>query len=247
MELTISDMIALFGAAFSVITAIIAMIILNRTNRRYKDYERTVNNLITPQRAHVENIIYTNTLPLVKDPGFFSDANHLLFDNSSDKKMLIRTKLPDFTFFEEMNINLSEVNVDDKLVACLMPFNKKFDRVKNTIQDTCKQLGYIFKRSDDELLADNNDIRKSIVKLILKAKVVIAVLDGRNPNVFYEIGIAHSMGKLVLMVANLNREEYQAYGRKQPIDLLSNRLITYNSQEELKENLTKTLKEIHYE
>jgi hypothetical protein len=79
--------------------------------------------------------------------------------------------------------------------------------------------------------------------MILEAQVVIAVLDGRNPNVFYEIGIAHSMGKLVLMVVNLSREENQW----QEVDLLSNRLITYNNPSELKKKLVKTLEAIHYD
>ena len=104
-------------------------------------------------------------------------------------------------------------------------------------------MGYKFRRSDDELIEDNTDLRKSIVRMILESRVVIAVLDGRNPNVFYEIGIAHSVGKIVLMVVNINREE----NKRPEVDLLSNRLITYNNMKELKEKLVKTLKVIHYD
>jgi len=235
------------SAVLSSLIAIIAIFVLGKSNRRYQNYEKSIDGLISPQREYIETILYSDAKPLIQDPGFFSDANHLLFERKKDDDMLIRTKLPDFSFFEDMGIHLEEVKVDDKLVACLMPFNKKFDKVKKSISEACNKLGYKFRRSDDELVSDNTDIRRSIVRLILEAQVVIAVLDGRNPNVFYEIGIAQSMGKLVLMVANLNRDEYQVYGRKQPVDLLSNRLITYNSQSELKENLERTLKAIHYD
>lgn len=241
------SLIAIFGAIISLITAIVALFTISRIKRKYDDYEKTAGNLISPQRDYVEKILYSNTTSLVNDPGFFADANHILFDSTKDKRLHISKKLPDFSFYEDMGIDLPAVKVDEKLVACLMPFNKRFDNIKNAIADACKQTKYKFRRSDDELIADNTDIRKSIIKMILESKVVIAVLDGRNPNVFYEIGIAQSMGKLVLLVANLNREEYQQSGRKQPIDLLSNRLITYNNPKELKDNLVKTLNQIDYD
>lgn len=175
--------------------------------------------------------------------GFLADSNHILFDPLAGKDMIIRNKLPDFSFFDNMGINLYNVKIDKKMAMCLMPFNRRYDKTKAIIAEACSIADYDFKRSDDELLADNTDLRKTIVRMILEAQVVIAVLDGRNPNVFYEIGIAHSMGKLVLMLVNISREEK----RMQEVDLLSNRLITYNNYSELKVKLIKTLKAIHYD
>ena len=242
-----TSLIGMFGAVISLLSALTVIIITSKVRRKYNEYEREVGNLISPQRDYIETIIYNNATPLVKDPGFFADATHILFDGSKDKHFHINRTLPNYSVYENMGINLEDVKVDEKKIACLMPFNKRFDRIKKAIEDACKQSGYIFCRSDDELVADNTDIRKSIVKMILEANIIVAVLDGRNPNVFYEIGIAQSMGKLVLMVANLNREEYQQTGRKQPVDLLSNRLITYNDPKELKDNIVRTLKQIRYD
>ncbi len=241
-----SSVLALFGAVLSLLSAFVAIIIIGRVKRQFNDYERAAGDLISPQRDYVEKVLYNDTKPLIHDPGFFADANHILFDSTNDKDLLISKKLPDFSFYEDMGIQMSDIKVNDKMVACLMPFNKRFDRIKQAISEACNQSGYSFRRSDDELIADNTDIRKSIIRMILEARIIVAVLDGRNPNVFYEIGIAQSMGKLVLLVANLNRDEYQRTGRKQPVDLLSNRLITYNNPNELKDNLVKTLKQIHY-
>ena len=234
--------LAMFCALVSLLVALVAIVVLGRSNHRFKNYEKTIGDLISPQRGYVENIVYNSSLPLTKDLGFLTDSNHILFDASAGKDMIIRTKLPDFSFFEDMGLFLPEVTVNKRMAMCLMPFNRKFDKTKTIIAESCLEAGYEFHRSDDELLADNTDIRKAIVRMILEAQVVIAVLDGRNPNVFYEIGIAHSMGKLVLMVVNLSREDNN---KRQEVDLLSNRLITYNNPSELKEKLVKTLNAIH--
>ena len=227
-------------SVLSTIAALLSMVALWHTRNKNRQFQAKNGDVISPQRENVENIVYINSEPLTKDLGFLSDANHILFDPTSEKEMLCRTKLPDFSFFENMGINLPEVKVDEKTVMCLMPFNRRFEKTKNIIAEACKQAGYTFRRSDDELIADNTDLRKSIIRMILESEVIVAVLDGRNPNVFYEIGIAHSLGKLVLMVVNLSREENQW----KEVDLLSNRLITYNNSQELKDKLTKTLKAI---
>lgn len=242
ISLIMIDSLAIIGACISSVTAIIAVLVTWRASKKYEEFARKPGDIISPQRAYVENKYYISSTPLTQDPGFFADANHILLDTSKDKDMLYRTKLPDFSFFEDMAIDLADIHVDEKMVMCLMPFHRKFEKTKTAIADACKEMGYKFRRSDDELIEDNTDLRKSIVRMILESRVVIAVLDGRNPNVFYEIGIAHSVGKLVLMVVNLSREN-----KRQEVDLLSNRLITYNNTNELKEKLVKTLKAIHYD
>lgn len=243
ITLIMIDTFAIIGACVSSVAAIIAMIVTRRISKKYDEFVRKPGDVISPQRSYVENRYYITSTPLTQDPGFFADANHILLDTSKDKDMLYRTKLPDFSFFEDMAINLADIKVDEKMVMCLMPFHRKYDKTKATIASACEEMGYKFRRSDDELIEDNTDLRKSIVRMILESRVVIAVLDGRNPNVFYEIGIAHSVGKLVLMVVNLSREE----NKRQEVDLLSNRLITYNNTNELKEKLIKTLQAIHYD
>lgn len=227
----------------SSIAVLISILTLFQIRKENKEFQVRTGNLISPQREYVENLVYNTSKPLTEDVGFLADSNHILFDPSAGKEMIIRNKLPDFSFFDNMGINLHNVKIDEKMAMCLMPFNRRYNKTKFIISEACSIAGYNFRRSDDELLKDNTDLRKTIVRMILEAQVVIAVLDGRNPNVFYEIGIAHSMGKLVLMLVNLSREENQW----QEVDLLSNRLVTYHNPNELKEKLVKTLKAIHYD
>lgn len=239
--LSFENSIIIAVSVLSLMAVLFSTVALFRTKRRNKQFQAKVGSLISPQREYVEDLVYSANKPLTEDSGFLADTSNIFFDSSLGKDMIIRTKLPDFSFFEDMGIFLPEVKVNEKMAMCLMPFNRKFDKTKAIIAESCALAGYEFHRSDDELLADNTDIRKTIVRMILEAQVVIAVLDGRNPNVFYEIGIAHSMGKLVLMVVNLSRED----NKRQEVDLLSNRLITYNNPTELKDKLVKTLKAIH--
>ena len=53
------------------------------------------------------------------------------------------------------------------------------------------------KRADDLF---GHDVLLDIVSAIRSATVVISDITGRNPNVFYELGIAHSYGKRVVLM-----------------------------------------------
>ena len=62
-------------------------------------------------------------------------------------------------------------------------------------------------------------IIQGVVSLISKAKVVICDLSGRNPNVFYEAGIAHAIGAGVILISQ-NQTDV-------PFDLQHIRYINY--------------------
>jgi hypothetical protein len=54
-------------------------------------------------------------------------------------------------------------------------------------------------RGDD--IFGSNVIMDDVKAAIDKADLVIADLSGQNPNVFYEVGIAHTLGKPVLLLS----------------------------------------------
>lgn len=76
--------------------------------------------------------------------------------------------------------------------------------------------------------------------MMFDAQLIVAVLDGKNPNVFYEIGIAHSIGKTVILIANMSRID------EIPFDLRSDRLLLYSNPNDLSKKLSDVLKNIHY-
>lgn len=60
---------------------------------------------------------------------------------------------------------------------------------------------------------------QDVVSLICKSSVVICDLSGKNPNVFYEAGIAHALGKQVILITQ--------HMDGIPFDLRSVRAIQY--------------------
>ena len=76
-----------------------------------------------------------------------------------------------------------------------------------------------------------------MVSLIDRSRVVICDCSGRNPNVFYEAGIAHTLGREVILITQS--------GSDIPFDLRHLRYIAYHNNGEgrtkLKEEVVKRL------
>jgi hypothetical protein len=84
------------------------------------------------------------------------------------------------------------------LVAVMMPFEASFAAVYATIQEAASDAGLRCRRADE--IWENPAIIQDIVSLIDRAQVVVCDCTGRNPNVFYEIGIAHALGREVVLI-----------------------------------------------
>ncbi len=86
----------------------------------------------------------------------------------------------------------------------------------------------------------NDSIIQDIVSLIDGSRIVIADCTSRNPNVFYEIGISHALGRDVILITQ-NIDDI-------PFDLRHLRVITYlNNGEgltELSEKIKKRISQI---
>jgi hypothetical protein len=71
------------------------------------------------------------------------------------------------------------------------------------------------------------------VSLIDRSRVVICDCTGRNPNVFYEIGIAHTLGREVILITQ-NPEDI-------PFDLRHLRYVRYLNNAEGRQTLCTAL------
>jgi hypothetical protein len=83
------------------------------------------------------------------------------------------------------------------LVAIMMPFGG-FDGVHKAIKSACTSAGLDSKRADD--IWDNSTILQDIFDLIYSAEIVISDFTSKNPNVMYETGVAHTLGKHVIPI-----------------------------------------------
>lgn len=124
----------------------------------------------------------------------------------------------------------------------LMPFSSDYDlqtvyenHVKPIVQNRC---GLRCERADD--INDINGVMQSVWESINRARVVIAEMTGRNPNVFYELGIAHTLGKPVIMITQ--SMDYV------PFDLKHLRCIVYEFKpgkiEKFESTLEKTVQNV---
>lgn len=90
--------------------------------------------------------------------------------------------------------------VDQKLSFVLMPFAEDFRPIYNEIiKPVVEKFGLKCIRADD--LYGSKAIIEDIWKLVNEAKIIIADVTGKNPNVFYEIGLAHAIGKEVIIIS----------------------------------------------
>lgn len=106
---------------------------------------------------------------------------------------------------------------DNNLVSVMMPFHAGLDKTIESIRNSCKKLGIDCKRADD--IWDNSTFIQDIFDLIFISKVVIADFTGKNPNVFYEVGIAHALGKSVIPITQSIDDV--------PTDLRHHRVLKY--------------------
>jgi len=90
--------------------------------------------------------------------------------------------------------------VDEKLCFVLMPFSpKKLTEIyERYVKRSVQQLDMRCERADDMVLP--TAVMRDVWEQINRAAVVIADLTDRNPNVFYELGMAHVLGKKVILI-----------------------------------------------
>ena len=130
-----------------------------------------------------------------------------------------------------------EVQQEEDLCFVLMPFGD--DMLQQVyeihIRATVERMGLQCKRTDDML--GPAVIMEDVWKGISSARVVLAELTGQNPNVFYELGLCHAIGKdAILMAQDI---------KWVPFDVRHRRTIVYTPTprgcKQLEEVLEKTL------
>lgn len=114
-------------------------------------------------------------------------------------------------------------------VFVLMPFDPKFDDIyKFGIKGAADDVGAYAERVDEQIFMEG--ILDRIFNQISKADVIVADMTGRNPNVFYEVGYAHALGKIVILLTqnsedipfDLKHRQHTVYGGR--IETLRNDL-----------------------
>jgi len=122
----------------------------------------------------------------------------------------------------------------------LMPFNEKFDNIYGNIKKALNDNGYVCNRADE--ISGSTPIMNTILNEILKSQFIISDLTNQNPNVFYELGVAHTFKDAQNTILITQRVE------DIPFDLRHIYNIVYdaNNIKYLTSNILKALRENKY-
>ena len=128
-------------------------------------------------------------------------------------------------------------SVESDLVSVMMPFGEGFSDVFYAIRETARELDLRCFRVDD--IWESHTVLQDIVSLIDRSRVVICDCSDRNPNVFYEIGISHSIGRDVILISQSSQDI--------PFDLRHLRYVEYlNNGEGISELREKLYDRLQY-
>jgi hypothetical protein len=182
-----------------------------------EDYEGCVVQVLrSVVQAAPENL---NRIAAYVDKKFGADGEYVS-SMPSEKKILFAPnvfKVPD----EERQSDL---------VAVMMPF-AGYDKVHEAIKKACADAGFKCLRADD--IWEDSTIVQDIFSLIYRSHIVVSDFSQRNPNVLYETGIAHCLGRTVVPITR-DLEDI-------PSDLRHHRACVYLPNNEGLRNLQKEL------
>ena len=126
-----------------------------------------------------------------------------------------------------------------ELCFVLMPFGKPElnDIYNSLIKLVVEQNGLQCVRADE--ISSDNRIMEDIWRNMCEARVVICDLTGNNPNVYYELGICHVLGKRTILITQESSV---------PFDIHSWRCIIYSDRigqsAEFTNKLDQTIKKV---
>ena len=161
-------------------------------------------------------MIFANRQRLDMNVEFEFSRNHWAVKEVDLFQFLLRTVRPRRQRPTVFQIAEHE-SIEQQLVSVMMPFDAGFNDVYDAIRAGAAQAGLLCRRADD--IWENPAIIQDVVSLIDRSRIVICDCTGRNPNVFYEAGIAHTLGREVIL---LTQSEHDI-----PFDLRHLRYIRY--------------------
>lgn len=122
-------------------------------------------------------------------------------------------------------------SVNQNLISVMMPFQSELSIVYETIKEASKVAGFSCIRVDD--IWDHSTVIQDVFSLIFQSYIVVCDFTGKNPNVFYEAGIAHTLGKHVVPITQSEQDI--------PFDLKHHRYAKYLNNGEGLEKLKQDL------
>ena len=196
----------------------------------------TKNASLDDFRAHLERQLMELNYRFSSSETRWKELNHLVVAGQSEKQDVVHlTRIPPSTeFLRSHGIEPSKLGIRRDLIFVLTPFHEDLSDEFNAIVSVGRDVGFIVNRGDERVSA--GEIFPQLLLQIVQSRIVIANISGRNPNVFYELGIAHALDKPVILLAHKNSEV--------PFDIRAKQIVFYNDNEELQHELRRMLSRV---
>lgn len=187
---------------------------------------------INQKRKEIDEEITRLSRSLLKsDVGQFVDINRLVFSGQLNE---IYSDAIDYkAFLERFGINKNEAIVKSNAAAFLSPFNENGDELFQACQNILGKINIFLQRTDNIVAKD--DMLMNIVRLIIRSEIVLVNLNERNTNVYYELGIAHAIGKPTILLAEtqFSDNDFKNVG----FDVDHKFIVSYLDKEDLEKKL----------
>lgn len=223
-----SENIILLITTVTIVVSILVVILFQLTNTITKSKNNSYD--VHRQQAYIEMMresyekqMYSLNKQMMSNEKRWEDINHLLVESQSKN---ISRKDSEGDFFKNLGVDKNNI-IEKRQVFVLTPFNDIFDDIYDDVKDIVGSTGIPCTRGDEEIKTGN--ILSHIVQLLLESRVIIANIDGRNANVYYELGIAHALGKKTILISSDLAQV--------PFDMQTQRILFYSNKKELKEKL----------
>jgi len=203
-------------------------------------YEMDINrSKIGALRTSKEGRIYDLVDEMTASDERWSEINHIALDSAQSLQKtseLISNRnfsetISTSRFLSQMGIKEDSIEVVPNSIFYLTPFHENFLTTYLAVRDAAKDIGLVLSRGDEDYAPGS--ITRHIIKQLLQAHFVVANLDGRNPNVFYELGVANAIGKPVILIAHRDTET--------PFDVSVDRTLFWSDIDELKRDFIRIL------
>ena len=126
----------------------------------------------------------------IKKAEYCDDCKRLINTAVENNKITLSTVATIYRLLDEV--------AERRVCFVLIPFDKEYDSIYATIKEVTTERGYYCSR--DSEMSNHSVIMDTIKEMIMRSELIIAELSNKNPNVLYELGFSHALGKNAILL-----------------------------------------------
>jgi hypothetical protein len=224
--------------------------VLNKLNDQSNEHENLPNRdliKVITSLVNPDHFLFNEKLEhkkAVEDVNKSLKTSKLILKEKADGQFLLTTLTGEFISTEINEVDaiqqitftpsvfkIPKKPTNSKLISVMMPFSPAYRGTYESIKKVADYMELECLRADD--IWENSTFIQDIFDLIFCSRIVIVDFSERNPNVMYETGIAHTLGKIVIPITQSTNDI--------PSDLGHHRALKYLPNDEGYRNLSNEL------